>query len=123
VKKRFLHWLYRRNEPLFSEFMVEEFYGTIPDTLKTPAMDFLSNAKKPLERFFSIQAYHIQKKSLGDVKNTQFYIGQLSFIKAIINSLSKTSTHLTDVKMEKVDDPIDGVTESLKGLKDFFATK
>ena len=118
MKRKILTYLYRKNESLFADIIVQEFYGSVPNNLRTPAMDFLNNGRVVLEKFFSIQAYHIARKALGDIKNQSFYDGQLMFIKALVLAVSKSADKKVDPIDDKpIEDPMKGVSEFMDKVK------
>lgn len=57
---------------------------------------FFSDNRRTLERFFTIQAYRIQKKAAVEPKNAQFYSGMLAHIKSIL--VAVTYTKMPDTK-------------------------
>lgn len=116
MKRKILTWLFRKYEATFSEIIVEEFYGFIPDNLREPMMDFMAGSRNMLERFFSIQAYNIQKRSIGDIKNAQYYAGVLMHIKSILLMIQRK----VPVR-EDVDTPKEG-TNPLDKVKGFMET-
>ena len=124
MKRKFLNWLYRKNETLFAEIMIESFYGQIPNNLKVPTMDFLLGSRNMLEKFFTIQAYNIQKRSIGDIKNTQYYAGILMHIKSILALIQRGRIIKEDVDIDKKEeDPINKVKDFIKGYEEKQKTK
>lgn len=81
--------LYRKYKSYFHEEIIKDFYSDIPESIKEPSIEFLSKASNVLERFFSIQAYNIQMRSIGDTKNSQFYLGMLAHIKSLLFVIRK----------------------------------
>lgn len=84
MRKIILDLLFKRYKKDIYDRMIMDFYGDIPKSVSEPSIEFLANARTTLERFFSIQAYHIQKRSIGDRKNDQFYAGALMHIKSLL---------------------------------------
>ena len=115
MKRKFLTWLFKKNEAMFAEIIVEEFYGFIPQSLKEPVMDFMSGSRNALERFFTIQAYNIQKRSIGDIKNTQYSAGLLMHIKAVLLMVQRKGNPREEAEIpeEPKDNPLDRVKEFL----------
>jgi hypothetical protein len=110
LKIRFLKWLYRGNEEVFAALMVENFFYEIPHNISAPATDFFSSHRETLEKFFTIQAYLIQKRSIGDVKNTQHYAGVLFYIKFLLALVRKGTIKKEEVRVNEVkNDPIQDV--------------
>lgn len=71
-----------------------------------------------LERFLTIQAYYITRRSIGDVKKQDFYTGILFYIKSLISLTQRGKIIKPQVVIEdKEKNPIEGV-ESF--VKDFF---
>ena len=118
MKRNFLNWLYRNNRTLFADLVVEDFYGQIPASLTLPMMDFLANSRDVLERFFSLQAYHITRRSIADIKNQSFYDGQLMYIKGLLLAVGKSGQKRSDPIPEgKILDPMEGVNDFLNKVK------
>lgn len=118
MKRKFLNWLYKGNENIFAEIMTKSFYEEIPKNLNEPTLDFLSSNKDVLERFLTIQAYYITRRSIGDVKKQDFYTGILFYIKSLISLTQRGKIIKPQVVIEdKEKNPIEGV-ESF--VKDFF---
>jgi hypothetical protein len=112
-----LKWLYQKNKQKFWDFMVADFYADIPDNIREPAIDFLSNARPTLERFWSIQAYNIQRRSISDAKNAQIYQGFLLCIRTLLSVVSKGKTGAREemaIEGEKKKDPLKSVEEFIK---------
>jgi|ERR1035437_2394540 hypothetical protein len=119
INRKILRWIYKNNEPEMGDIIVQEFYGSIPSSLRSPAMDFLANGRNVLERFFSLQAYHIARRSIADTKNQSFYDGQLMFIKALILSVSKSSQNKVEpIPSEAENDPMEGVKDFISKVKE-----
>lgn len=115
--------LYRRYKSYFHEEIIKDFYSEIPESIKEPSVEFLSKAGNTLERFFSIQAYNIQMRSIGDTKNSQFYMGMLAHIKSLLFVIRKG----TKVKNDWT--PIDegankqpNIGGFLEGMKEYAKT-
>lgn len=117
---RFLKFLYRRYTSVFHDFLIEEFYGMIPDDLKAPSIDFLCNGKDKLERFFSIQAYNFQRRSIMDSSlKAEEYKGVLIHIKSLLAVLAAGKPKPTQMpKPKKVIDPLKGIQSFIRGGKD-----
>lgn len=98
MKKILMKWLYLNNKEYFYDLLVTDFYGEIPDHVKEPSIEFLQNARPTLERFFSIQAYNIQRRSISDSKNAQIYQGFLLSIRTLLAVISKGKN---DIKNEE----------------------
>lgn len=109
-------WLYRRNTAVFHDLLIEDFYGTIPESLKEPSVEFLCNAKDKLERFWSIQAYTFQRRSImADPKEAGEYKGVLIYIKSMLILLSKGApSKKAEVQGKKEKDPVEGVMEFVR---------
>jgi len=100
--------------------LVEEFIGEIPASVKEPAIDFLTNGRIALERFFTIQAYKIQKRSIGDVKNAQLYAGILLHIRSLLSVLQKGKIEKEDfIVEEKKEEPANFISDFVKGIKNY----
>ncbi len=117
-----IRWLYKRYKNRFYDLFIEDFYGFIPNEVTEPAIDFLANARAPLERFFSIQAYHMQRRSIGDTKNALLYAGVLLHIKSLLAIVSrgKVIKDTTNIIPEAVADPLKGVGKFIEEGKKKF---
>ena len=108
MKQKFINWVYRRFKTEIESRMLMDMYGFIPNDIRQPSIDFLVNGKDKLERFFSVQAYEMQRRSIMDEKNAQKYQGMLIHIKSILLLLragNKPITVIPDV--EKKADPVE----------------
>ncbi len=119
MKEKFLRFIYKKYPKEFSELMVENFYGEIPSSVREPSIEFLSNARGPLEKFFTIQAYQIQRRSIQDTKNSMFYSGMLAHIRSLLSIIQKSRPIIFETEMPEVEkDPIDKVNNFVKAYKD-----
>ena len=84
MKQKFINWVYNKYKAEIESRMLMDMYGFIPNDLKQPSIEFLINGKDKLERFFSVQAYEMQRRSIMDEKNAQKYQGMLIHIKSIL---------------------------------------
>jgi len=118
MKKKIIAWFYKKYQPELSDIIVEEFFGTIPRDISTPALDFMANNRTVLEKFFSIQAYHLTRKAISSGKNVEFYNGALMIIKAFVLGMNRTRGVKVDPITEKVEiNPLEGVNDFLKSIK------
>jgi hypothetical protein len=113
-----LKWLYNRYKNYFWDLIVADFYGDIPETIQEPSIEFLSKARPTLERFWSVQAYNIQRRSISDPKNAQIYQGFLLNIRTLLAVVSKgkygiANAVITSEKPAEVD-PMKSVEEFIK---------
>jgi hypothetical protein len=112
LTKLLFKWCYQE---IMSE-LVRDFYGEIPTSLKEPSMMFFSQNRRNLERFFSIQAYKVTRRSIGETKNAQFYDGMLAHIKSILVAVS--SAPLPVVKEDMPKDKEVAVLDSILSFRD-----
>ena len=112
-------YCYKHYKEDIESMFLTDMYGMIPKDLKTPSIDFLVNGKDKLEKFFSVQAYEMQRRSIMDEKNAAKYQGILLHIKSLLVLLQRGKPIPMEFKEpEKVADPIDGVKDFLeKGRK------
>ena len=119
MKRKILTWLFKNNEPFFAELMVKNFYSEIPTNIREPSVDFLINGRGPLERFFTLQAYYVQRRAMGDMKNLQHYTGILFYIKSLLAIIQKSKPIVDEVMVkEKEKDPLEGVQDFIKGYEE-----
>ena len=119
MKKIFLAWIYKKYQPEISDLIVEEFFGNIPPDTATPALDFMANNRTVLEKFFSVQAYHLTRKAIGSGKNVEFYNGALMIIKAFVLGMNRIRGAKVDpIKTEVEIDPLIGVSEFLNKINE-----
>lgn len=112
-----LKFLYNRYKERFYDFLIEDFYGIIPEEVREPSIDFLQKARPSLERFWSIQAYNIQRRSISDPKNAQLYQGFLLNIRTLLAIVSKGNVgERENIKTEKTnkDDPFQNIKDFVK---------
>lgn len=127
--RQFINWICNRYKQYVYDWLISDFYGSIPDSTKLPSIDFLVNGKEKLERFFSIQAYTMQRRSIMDDKNVEVYKGILIHIRsllALISSSEKPKPGSIDTSIEvekKIDEDVDGVQDFLKKGKEMFLPK
>ena len=91
MKNKIVKYLISKNKDAIYDFVVEEFIGVVPDSVGSPAIDWLADHKVLFEKFLSIQAYHIQKARIQSKKSQEFYDGALMIIKAFLVAVSKKS--------------------------------
>lgn len=117
-----LKWIYKRYKHRFYEFLVEDFYGDIPESVREPSIDFLVKARPALERFWSIQAYNIQRRSISDSKHAELYQGFLLCIRTLLVVVSKGKVGVVEggVRSEvvKPPDPMREVEEFVRLAKE-----
>ena len=123
MKQKFINWVYRRFKREIESMMLMDMYGFIPSDIRQPSIDFLVNGKDKLERFFSVQAYEMQRRSIMDEKNAQKYQGMLIHIKSILLLLRAGNKQVVNIPdVEKKPDPVEMaksfVTEGKKRLSD-----
>ena len=87
MKNKFLKWVFNKYKFQIYDLIITEFFGEIPENLKEPSLEFLSRGRSTLERFFSIQAYLLQRKSINDSKHAQFYDGAMMVSKAMLHAI------------------------------------
>jgi hypothetical protein len=117
MKRKILKFLYDKNEALFADFIVESFFGNIPRDTSVPALDFMANNKNVLERFFSVQAYHLTRKAITSGKHVEFYDGALMIIKALVLAMNRSRiTKKNPIVGEKKENPLEGVNKFMEGM-------
>jgi hypothetical protein len=120
MKEKLISWFYKRYQKEIEEKLIEEYYGFIPETINEPAIDFMSSARVTLERFFSIQAYNIQKRAIQDSANSDKYNGMLIHIRSLLAAIQKGRIHKEEIVIaEKVVDPVDIVSDFTNNLKEY----
>lgn len=118
MKRKFCEWIYRKNESLFGEIMVRSFYENIPSKLEEPATNFFYNNRDILERFLTIQAYWITRRSLGDVKRQEFYSGILFYIKSLISIAQRGKIVTPQVEIKEPEkNELDSVNKFIEDAK------
>lgn len=118
---RLIYKIYRNK---LLDLMVEDFYKDIPKDLMEPSIDFLAKGREKLEKFFLIQSYLIQRRSVSDIKNVQLYQGMLIVIKSLLVAISKgKKEEYATIETKKEVNPLDGVSEFLKKGIEFISTK
>ncbi len=109
MKKKFVRWFFNRFKVDIYDLMVVDFFGDVPNDLKEPSIEFLAQGKQTLEKFFSITAYWIQRRSIHDKKNAQFYDGSLVIIKAMLHAIrnvpQKKVVHSNDTPNNEPENP------------------
>ncbi len=125
----FINFICNRYKQYVYDWLIADFYGSIPDSTKLPSIDFLMNGKEKLERFFSIQAYTMQRRSIMDDKNVDVYKGILIHIRsllALISASEKPKPGSVDTSIEedkKPNEELEGVNEFLEIGKKMFSPK
>lgn len=111
-----LRFLYNRYRSRFYDLLIEDFYGTIPKELKEPTLTFMADHKDKLEKFFTIQAYHMQRRSIMDGKNADVYKGILVHIRSVLVLVQsgKRSEYAPVEEPKKAPSPLDGVKDFVK---------
>lgn len=84
-----LKFIYNKFPTHFQEFMVEEFIGQIPEKVQDEAIDFLIQGRVKLEKWIFFNAYHLQRRAVGDLENAQLYQGMMIFLKVILSVTSR----------------------------------
>src|SRR5258708_1960865 len=84
MKKFLVKFCFRHYKKEIENKFLIDMYGMITERLKQSSIDFLANGKDKLEKFFSIQAYEMQRRSIMDNKNAQVYQGMLLHIKSLL---------------------------------------
>jgi len=102
MKKYFARLILKWCYPEVMNEIISEFFGKIPDSLKEPSLIFFADNQHLIERFFSIQAYKIQKKAIGEVAHSEFYNGMLAHIKSILAVASVS--HVTNRPKVEIED-------------------
>lgn len=116
-----LRFLFNRYKKQFEDMLVEEFYGSIPASLREPSIEFLAQNKNTLERFFTIQAYIVQRRAVGDIKNAEVYKGVLIHIKSLLLVVSRAKVVVKDSTIETdKEKPEDGIMDFLSKAKAKF---
>lgn len=117
MREFFAKLLYKHCKREIEGLFLIEMYGMIPDDLSQPSIEFLINGKDKLEKFFSVQAYEMQRRSIMDSKTSQIYQGMLIHIKSILVLLragKPLPKSTMDIGIDKEDNPIDGVDDFIK---------
>lgn len=116
-----LRFIFNKFRFQFYEFMIADFFGDIPNDVSEPSLEFLTNAKGTLEKFFSIQAYNLTKKYNSDAKHSDFYAGSLMIVKAFLVAIQKAPVRkeVAAVK-EKPFDFTNSIEEFKKMGKEFL---
>ena len=110
MKNFILNWIYQHYKKDIESMMLMDMYGFIPSDIRQPSIDFLVNGKDKLEKFFSVQAYEMQRRSIMDEKNAGKYQGMLLHIKSLLVLLrAGVKPTISIPEVEKVADPLDGV--------------
>lgn len=110
-----LRWIYERFKQRIWDLLIEDFYGSIPDDIKEPSIDFLVNGRERLEKFWSLQAYNMQRRSVMDSDHADVYKGILIIIRAQLVLLSKSSRKKYEpVEGKKEADPLSIVDDFVK---------
>jgi len=124
MKRKFLKFLYNRNEAMFGDIIVESFFGNIPKETSIPALDFMANNKNVLERFFSVQAYHLTRKAITSGKHVEFYDGALMIIKALVLAMNRSRIEkVAPIAGEKKENPLAGVNKFMEGIDKIIGEK
>lgn len=88
---KILRFLYRRYPIKYSEIICEEFLSDVPKEVSEPAITLLAEQKETIEKWLSYQAYLIQRRSIGDIKQSNFFLGMLTNIKILLKIFDKKS--------------------------------
>lgn len=125
MKKAILRLLFKKYKPVFEEMLVESMYGDVPKDVAQPALDFLANGREKLDKFFHIHAYNLQRKALTDVKNIQYYHGNLVNIKVMLTAIAQAKLPQREnvKKQEAKKDPIDEVKSFIEAGKNRLKKK
>jgi len=124
MKNKILRWLYTHYEQEFNDFLVESFFGEIPSDVRLPSVNYLAAGKVTLERFFTVQAYQMTKRSIADGKNPEYYKGILTHIRAMLVLIAGTTAQKSvSQETKKPVDPIDGVRSFVSQAKKLAAKK
>lgn len=121
--KIILKFLFERYKPYFSSLFVESLVGEMPKEVNDSAIAFLANGKEKLEKWLLWNSYLIHRKAMGDLNNSQYYLGILTHIKILTILVTKNkptekiiieNEKSTEKKYEK---EIEGVDKFLKAKK------
>lgn len=121
MKQKILNYIFKHYQGEIYDFIVLQFIGQVPDTVREPVLDFLADKRVLFEKFLSIQAYRIQKERIMSKKSPDFYDGCLVIIKAFLVAVNqrviKRTTVATTIDTEKqTKDELANVGEFLKGF-------
>lgn len=112
MKKILISWFFKKYKFQIYDLILVEFFGDIPESLKEPSLEALAKHKNTLEKFFAVQAYSLQRKSITDTKNAMFYDGALMLTKALLHSMRTAPAVMHPPRVvapEKTAPPIDVV--------------
>lgn len=125
MKNKILTVLFYRYKEFFEEMMISELIMKTPAILEEPAIDFLSNGKERLERWFLFQSYFLQRRSASDIKNAPTYQGALLYIAVFLKVISKEKSKREIMepigKAEKT--AFEKTTDAITELKNFGKKK
>lgn len=115
MKEKLARLVYKYCKTEIHDIMLEDFFGMVPPALREPSMDFLALHREKLERFFTIQAYKMQRRSIMDEKNAQEYRGILIHIKSVLMLIQSGKKETVTPTEEVVrPDPMKNVSDFIK---------
>lgn len=104
MKNKILDYLYNKNKQYFEEKIISELMLKTPPIVEEPALDFLSQGKERLEKWLLYQSYYLQRKSVADVNNAQFFQGAMLYISIFLKVINQRKAVKTTEVKKVVDD-------------------
>jgi hypothetical protein len=103
--------------------MAEEFLGNVPKKVADPAITLLAEQREVIEKWLVYEAYLIQRRSINDIRRSDFYLGMLTNIKILLKifeSKGKEGTYKKDFgKVKTMEEYKKELDSHLAGVKKF----
>lgn len=121
--RKLLRILYNRYPQLYSEVLASEFLRETPKSVSKPAISLLAEQKNVITKWLNYEGYKITRKSIGDMKHSDFYLGVVTNIKVFIKILEEETIsgeyHKELGKVQTIPEYKKELKEHLAGVKKF----
>jgi hypothetical protein len=116
---KILRFIYNRYQKIFSSFLVEDFVGQIPKSVRDNALAVFEERKDSLTKYFLWQSFIIQRKAVNDLRKADFYLGMLTNIKMYLTILDAEKVPVVKEKESKKITPRPDISNELNAVEKF----